>query len=166
MKMKQHFILGIFTLTFFIFSLACSSGDPQKHADTEVSAENLIMADYAIDGMVCAMGCAKTIQDEVSNMEGVTLCSVDFESGKAHVEFDQSMLTEDDIIRVIEGMAEGQYQVHEWVDKEDNLSEVEEEETDESAEVETGSETEGSITEVRLPSFEIPNLFALLFNQL
>ncbi|MCB0400560.1 MAG: heavy-metal-associated domain-containing protein [Flavobacteriales bacterium] len=158
--MKQYIILGIFTLSCLVFN-SCSSDEQQDVVATEVSAENLVTADYAIDGMVCAMGCAKTIQDELTQMKGVAVCSVDFESGKAHVEYDKTVLSEGDIVGLIESMADGQYQVHEWVEKEKEETEkVEKEEVDESG------ETEGSITEVKLPSFNIPNLFALLFNQI
>ena len=116
---------------------------------------------FMLEGMVCAMGCAKTIQDKLTEMNGVAECNVDFEAGKAHVAFDKTQLSENEIIALIEGMADGQYKVGPW--EESNEEEVEEMEIEES---DSGEESESTITEVSLPDFEIPNLFSLLFNQL
>jgi len=38
-------------------------------------------ASFKIEGMSCAIGCAKTIEKELSEMDGVQKASVDFESG-------------------------------------------------------------------------------------
>lgn len=157
MKTINQKISYLLLATSFIVVVSCSesSSDSTEETTTEISVENVIVSDYSIDGMVCAMGCAKTIQDELAETNGVAACEVDFESGKAHVEYDKTQLSENDIIALIEGMADGQYKVSEW-----------KEEVEKEIEVEEGGETEESLTEVSLPSFEIPNLFSLLFNQL
>ena len=48
------------------------------------------VASLAIDGMTCAMGCAKTIENKLKSMEGVISAEVDFEKTVASIEFDQS----------------------------------------------------------------------------
>ncbi len=151
-----NIFLSILILT--ILSCSDSTNNEVVEQKTEISTENVMVADYAIDGMVCAMGCAKTIQDELADMNGIASCNVDFESGKAHVEYDKTQLSENDVIAVIEGLADGKYKVSEWKEEQEELDDTEEVE---------GEDTESSsITEVSLPSFEIPNLFHFLFNQL
>lgn len=45
-------------------------------------------ANFKIDGMTCAMGCAKTIESKLSKMNGVQKATVDFDKKQATVEFD------------------------------------------------------------------------------
>jgi periplasmic mercuric ion binding protein len=159
MKILKTSVVVIFSVVMFSSISSCSDADNQKEIVTEISAENVLVADYEIEGMVCAMGCAKTIENELIGMNGIAACSVNFEEGKAHIEFDQTQLTEKEIISKIEGMAKGQYKVSPWKDKEG----VEENTSDDS---EGTLENEETVSEVSLTSIKIPNLFTLLMNQL
>jgi copper chaperone CopZ len=143
--------IGLLTVSMY----SCS--ESTEEISTEINADNVVTADYNVEGMVCAMGCAKTIQDELSAMNGVASCEVSFENGTAHVEFDKTQLSENDVIAAIEGMADGKYKVNK------NEESVE---SEEDSELEVSEEGEGSVSEVSLPSFEMPNLVELLFNQL
>lgn len=155
--------LLVLSATLIISVSSCSSSEEDVVIDkTEINTDNIVVADYAIDGMVCAMGCAKTIQDELSATNGVASCEVNYEEKTAHVEFDGSQLSEVEIIALIEGMADGKYKV---VKSEDEIIEESSEEI-EVEDVETSEDSETSVVEVNLPSFEMPNLFELLFNQL
>lgn len=49
--------------------------------------------EFSIDGMTCAMGCAKTIEKKMAKMEGVKMAKVDFEKELAMVEFDEAKVT-------------------------------------------------------------------------
>lgn len=150
----------IILLSVVALIYSCGNTEAKKEAAVEVSAESMATVDYSIDGMVCAMGCAGTIEKEVVGMAGVIVSHVDYEAGKAHFEFDQSIVSENEIIAKIESIADGQYKVGEWVEKDNS---------DEELEFETEEESEGSeetVTEVSLPSFEIPNLFTLLMDQI
>jgi len=157
--------LGLVALAvMFVNFSACSSAEEQNDvANTEINSENIIVADYAIDGMVCAMGCAKTIQDEVAGMEGVANCEVNYEEKTAHIEFDGGQLSENDVIAKIESLADGKYKVNELGSNEANEETLKEVEVDN---IEEGEDSEESVVEVSLPSFEMPNLFELLFKQL
>ena len=148
-----------FTILFIVAIIsACESSTEQnKTASTEVLIENVIVADYAIEGMVCAMGCAATIEKDVLGMTGIVVSEVDYEAGKAHFEFDESIVSEKEIISKIESIADGQYKVGEWVEH-TNTTSVDAEDVAEN--------NEETITEVSLPSFEIPNLFTLLLDQI
>jgi Cu+-exporting ATPase len=50
-------------------------------------------AEFTIDGMTCAIGCAATIQKKISKMEGVKSATVDFDKKLAMVEYDNAKVT-------------------------------------------------------------------------
>lgn len=50
-------------------------------------------AEFTIDGMTCAMGCAKTIEKKIGKMEGVKSSVVDFDKKLAMVEYDEAKIT-------------------------------------------------------------------------
>jgi Cu+-exporting ATPase len=67
---------------------------------TEETAENTLdpnatyaKVEFGIDGMTCAMGCAKTIEKKMAKMEGVKSAKVDFEKELAMVEYDEAKVT-------------------------------------------------------------------------
>lgn len=47
-------------------------------------------AEFGIEGMTCAMGCAKTIEKKIARMDGVKSASVDFDTRLAMVEYDDA----------------------------------------------------------------------------
>ena len=47
-------------------------------------------AEFSIDGMTCAMGCAKTIEKKIAKMEGVKSAKVDYDRRLAMVEYDEA----------------------------------------------------------------------------
>ena len=154
-------------LNYLLFSTillasACSSSDTNTATEkTEIKAENIVVADFAIEGMVCAMGCAKTIEEEIGALSGVAVSTVDFETGKAHFEYDKTQLTEKDIISKIEGLADGQYKVGEWKEEVESTGNAEQD-TKEESNITTEDKSKVS---VKLPSFQIPNLFTFLVNR-
>jgi len=52
-----------------------------------------VKAEFGIEGMTCAIGCAKTIEKKLSKMEGVKSVTVDFDKELAMVEYDQAKVT-------------------------------------------------------------------------
>lgn len=155
-KVKRIFAVLLIVATVS----SCSNGSEQtEKISTEVTTENLTVADYAIEGMVCAMGCAATIEKDVSSIAGVVKSEVSYETGKAHFQFDETVTSEKEIIAKIEAIADGQYKVNEWVESEKV------EEIIENEEVETSEESENTISNVSMPSFKIPNIFTLLLDQ-
>lgn len=93
---------------FFIYLMAVVVLSCQSDAVKEAERTNV---DMAIEGMVCAIGCAKTIEEKISEMTGILSCKVSFEEGGAHITFDRSVLTSLDIQQAIEKMNDGQYKV-------------------------------------------------------
>ncbi|OUR93181.1 heavy metal transporter [Flavobacteriales bacterium 34_180_T64] len=54
---------------------------------------NYAKAEFSIDGMTCAIGCAKTIEKKMAKMEGVKSATVDFDKQLAMVEYDEAKVT-------------------------------------------------------------------------
>ena len=115
MKRLEKILVLVASVTVFT---ACSdSSTAPKEAITEIAIENVKAKDFEIEGMTCAMGCAATIQKTVADLHGVANSKVDYESGKAHFEFDETLVSEKEIIAAIQGVAEGQYFVKDWIEK-------------------------------------------------
>ena len=62
-----------------------------------VKNNNLFEASFSISGMMCKMGCAKAIENNLSKMEGVQKASVDFETSIATVLYNSSLLKTEDL---------------------------------------------------------------------
>ncbi|HLT33097.1 MAG TPA: heavy metal-associated domain-containing protein [Aquaticitalea sp.] len=86
-----------------LFIVACKNeGKPEmKTVETEVASEmaqldpnaSYAKAEFGIEGMTCAMGCAKTIERKLAKMEGVKSATVDFNKKIAMVEYDESRVS-------------------------------------------------------------------------
>jgi cation transport ATPase len=156
--------MKLFNRTFILVAIATSiaacgvneNPNEETKETTEVASLETKVLDYAVDGMVCAMGCAATIQHEVADIDGVSISDVNYEDEKAHFEFDPEKTSEEAIKAKIATIADGQYVLSTWEEKEAEA-------TEDMEEVEQEDE---SLVKVSLPSFKIPNLFTLLLNQL
>lgn len=62
----------------------------KKEVNTEAVAANYNKAEFKIDGMTCAIGCAKRIEGKLAAMEGVKSAKVDFEQKLAMVEYNEA----------------------------------------------------------------------------
>lgn len=83
----------------------------QKVATPAVKPETMT---FHIEGMTCAVGCAKTIEEKLSKMNGVQKAVVDFDKKQATVNFDLDKLTTEDIVKAVEATADGKtYKVSE-----------------------------------------------------
>ena len=80
-------------------------GAPKK--EVVIAAENVQTASFEIEGMTCAMGCAKTIEEELGAMERVQKATVDFDSKKATVIYDKTIQNQDNLTKVVEATADG-----------------------------------------------------------
>jgi copper chaperone CopZ len=111
---------GVVGLAFAsVLFVGCKNTDRKP---TEVSGENLNQvqikkeiaaatkpetATFHIEGMTCAVGCAKTIEEKLAEMEGVQNAKVDFETKTATVNFDLDKLKSDDLVKAAESCADG-----------------------------------------------------------
>ncbi|UUV21855.1 heavy-metal-associated domain-containing protein [Paenimyroides aestuarii] len=82
----------------------------EKVASTEV-AGTMQKATFQVEGMSCAVGCAKVIEGKLAKMDGVKTATVDFDSKTATVEFDDAKQNTDAIKKMVEEIADGAYKV-------------------------------------------------------
>lgn len=163
-----------FSLTVILASLffvACSSADStnkeskKEEKKVEVLAENKSAVKMEIDGMVCAMGCAKYIEDKVADLDGILSSKVDFEAGLADFEFDKSAMTAEEIQTFISEIHDGQY-------KATLVAEQEKEVKTEKVEVESTSPSKDSKKENPISSvrekldINFPELLTYFLKQL
>lgn len=73
----------------------------------EIPANNLQTVNFAIEGMTCAVGCAKTIQEKLTHLDGVQKATVDFDKKWATVIFDKTVHTPETLIKVIQATGDG-----------------------------------------------------------
>jgi len=110
----QKSIIGLAMATLFFVS--CKNNDKTSvEAATKIDAKKEIAAavkpqtaSFTIDGMTCPEGCAKTIEKNLSEMEGVQNAKVDFDKKLATVNFDLDKLKSDDIVKAVEATGDGQ----------------------------------------------------------
>ncbi|MFV5691699.1 heavy-metal-associated domain-containing protein [Flavobacterium sp. LT1R49] len=73
----------------------------------EIAAANLQTASFKVEGMTCAIGCAKTIESELSDLDGVQKATVDFDKKLATVTFDKTVQNPESLTKVVEETADG-----------------------------------------------------------
>ena len=64
-------------------------------------------ATFNVEGMTCAIGCAKTIQEKLAAMDGVQKATVDFDKKTATVEFDATKLNPAKLLEAVETTGDG-----------------------------------------------------------
>ncbi|MEO8535181.1 MAG: heavy metal-associated domain-containing protein [Flavobacterium sp.] len=72
-----------------------------------IAAENVQTASFNIEGMTCAVGCAKTIEEELSNLDGVEKAAVDFDKKTATVTFDKTIQNPEKLTKVVQETGDG-----------------------------------------------------------
>ena len=100
-KVKMKKILFICVMTLAIVSCKDNTTPKTISVDTQTKtvtketskedlAANYNKAEFKIDGMTCAVGCAKRIESKLAAMEGVKSATVDFEQKLAKVEYNDA----------------------------------------------------------------------------
>jgi copper chaperone CopZ len=110
----QNSIIGLAVTTLFFIS--CKNNDKalvETTKKTDVKKEIAAVvkpetASFSIDGMTCAVGCAKTIEKQLSEMDGVQNAKVDFDKKVATVNFDLDKLKSEDLVKAVESTGDGQ----------------------------------------------------------
>jgi hypothetical protein len=110
----QNSIIGLAVTTLFFVS--CKNNDKalvETTKKTDVKKEIAAVvkpetASFSIDGMTCAVGCAKTIEKQLSVMDGVQNAKVDFDKKVATVNFDLDKLKSEDLVKAVESTGDGQ----------------------------------------------------------
>lgn len=82
---------------------------------------NYVAAKFEIDGMMCALGCAKVIEKNIAQMDGIKTVEVDFESKTAKVEYDEELVNRDLVIANVKKTGDS-YEVTAWSGEELKVS--------------------------------------------
>tara|TARA_B110000046_G_scaffold173759_1_gene196666 strand:- start:17656 stop:18150 length:495 start_codon:yes stop_codon:yes gene_type:complete len=115
---------NLIVLSFFFALIFAACGESKRSSDkaevieisstekkdnSEVLAENKVEVKMDVEGMTCAMGCAKYIEEKVGHMEGVVASNVNFDEKTATFEFDKTATSSEDIQEFINNIHDGQY---------------------------------------------------------
>jgi mercuric ion binding protein len=76
-------------------------------AKKEIAAANLQTASFSIKGMVCEVGCAKTIEEDLNKTEGVQKAAVSFDKESATISYDKTVLNPESISKLVEATGDG-----------------------------------------------------------
>ncbi len=96
-------IVALFILVITLSACKNETTPEVKTVDVEVQEKDVASTldpnakyakvEFGIEGMTCAMGCAKTIEKKMAKMEGVKSAKVDFDKQLAMVEYDEAKVT-------------------------------------------------------------------------
>ena len=67
----------------------------------------LATTSFKIDGMTCAIGCAKTIEKELTQTSGVKSATIDFDKKLAKVEYDTNSQSPENLVKIVEKTGDG-----------------------------------------------------------
>jgi periplasmic mercuric ion binding protein len=108
------FTLALSSLLFIGCKETNSKSEEIKNATTSTTEtkKNVIAAkpetaSFKIDGMSCAIGCAKTIEKKLNATNGVQEANVDFDKKEATVSFDAAVVTPEKLQEIVEKAADG-----------------------------------------------------------
>ena len=111
MNFTKLSLIAAFSVLLFT---GCKETASEPKAEASTTKEKTIAAavkpetaSFTIEGMTCAMGCAKTIEKELANLDGVQSATVDFETKTATVEFDGTIQTISSLAKVVEATGDG-----------------------------------------------------------
>jgi Cu+-exporting ATPase len=84
---------------------ATEIAEAEKIQTSEVISENITTtkAEFTIEGMTCAMGCAKRIENKLAEMDGVKSAKVDFDKKLAMVEYEDGKITTTSLEETVKG---------------------------------------------------------------
>ena len=100
--------IGFVTMAIVFSVISCSETTAQSSETTQEVVKNSLMT-MSIEGMTCAMGCARAIENELKNVEGVSSAVVDFESATASVEFNSGLVSETGLIDFVNDYRDGSF---------------------------------------------------------
>lgn len=102
----KSFVFSL-TLLFAVFACTQHSKPEIKEVSTTVQMNGKLIdgelseTSFSISGMMCKMGCAKTIETNLSKMEGVKEASVNFETSLATILYNSSIVQTDDLVKTV-----------------------------------------------------------------
>lgn len=95
-------------LVFLLINCTQSNSSDYKE---EVLAVADTKAEMTIDGMSCQVNCAAYIDEELEKVSGVVSADVSFENKLASISYDNSLISEHDIVSTINSLKDSAYSV-------------------------------------------------------
>ena len=104
--MRKYLFLPLIVLLSFQCKNASKEGETVEAETSDVSNMmdengNYAMAEFTIEGMTSAMGCAKTIETNLLKTKGIAFASVNFDNRTAQVKFEGKLLKLTDLEAVV-----------------------------------------------------------------
>ena len=105
-------MLKLFMAPFLLlfFMIGCDQNNSSEYKE-EVLAVADTKAEMTIDGMSCQVGCAAYIDEELEKVNGVVSADVSFENKLVSITYDNSFISEHDIISAINSLKDSAYSV-------------------------------------------------------
>ncbi len=104
-------IASIILLSTIIFTVSCKNNNEKADKSVKSTSEEIavspVKATFTIEGMTCAIGCAKTIEEKLSETIGVQNIKVDFDHKSAEIVFDSSKLNQQALTQLVEMEGDG-----------------------------------------------------------
>ncbi|EKT3965024.1 heavy-metal-associated domain-containing protein [Flavobacterium psychrophilum] len=75
--------------------------------DSSISKQAKQTTSFNIEGMTCAIGCAKTIENKLVSLDGVQKATVDFDKKMAIIQYDATVQTLEKLVQTVEAVADG-----------------------------------------------------------
>ncbi|MCB6088831.1 heavy-metal-associated domain-containing protein [Flavobacterium psychrophilum] len=75
--------------------------------DSSISEQAKQTTSFNIEGMTCAIGCAKTIENKLASLDGVQKATVDFDKKMAIIQYDATVQTPEKLVQTVEAVADG-----------------------------------------------------------
>ena len=97
------------SLLVFLF-IGCGQSNSSEYKE-EVLAVADTKAEMNIDGMTCQVGCAAYIDEELEKVSGVVSADVSFENKLASFTYDNSLISEHEIVSAINSLKDSAYSV-------------------------------------------------------
>lgn len=161
--MRKVYIRLFLLLTLF----SCSSEPNVLHLRTvkgkNQSAQAKVvpnkMLTVSVEGMSCEMACGGSIRTNLRSAGGVARVQYDFEDGRkvqtAYISYNDEIISEEEILTIIETINDKQFKTHEHV-----VQEIGSSKNDPISPPDNGS----SKIDVSEGSYRIPNLFHIFSN--
>lgn len=108
MKHSKYLLL----IASLFLGLGCQQQNPKTKTpplnltQEKTTGKYVSQMEMTIDGMMCAIGCAATIEKKLNATSGIGSATVDFESKKAWIVFDRMQINPQQITAVVTGVGE------------------------------------------------------------
>lgn len=163
MKFRNSTLVILFASLLF---MACQQAAEDKVAT--VAEEKLAVVEMKVDGMVCAMGCAKFIEDKVAEQEGIKESKVDFKEGIAYFSYDENIISAEELEKFIDEIHDGQYDATILTEEEKVARESDEELESDELDDETVTEEKPEVAQVvnKIRNISFPELLTYFMKRL